>query len=128
MREAIILAGGLGTRLQHLVPDLPKALAPINGRPFLEYMLEYLITQKVEHFIFAVSHKKEELKKYLSINYPQLKISYAEEETPLGTGGAILNAIDLVKSNAFFVFNADTYFPIDINSLEIFAIEHHYPN
>lgn len=126
MREAIILAGGLGTRLQHLVPDLPKALAPINGRPFLEYMLEYLIAQKVEHFIFAVSHKKEELKKYLSINYPQLKISYAEEETPLGTGGAILNAIDLVKSNAFFVFNADTYFPIDINSLELFAIEHHF--
>ena len=73
MREAIILAGGLGTRLRHLVPDLPKALAPVAGHPFLHYLMTYLLEQNVDHFIFSIGYKKEAIIGFIQNNFQHLK-------------------------------------------------------
>ena len=118
MREAIILAGGLGTRLRHLVPDLPKALAPVAGHPFLHYLMTYLLEQNVDHFIFSIGYKKEAIIGFIQNNFQHLKCSFVEEDSPLGTGGAIKSALKYTSEDLVFVLNADTYFPISLNYFE----------
>ena len=102
MRECLILAGGLGTRLAHLVPDLPKSLAPIDGKPFLNYLIHYLLEQKVEHFIFSLGHRHAQITEFLQKNFSQLNFSIVIEPTPLGTGGAIVNSLDHINSEDFY--------------------------
>lgn len=107
--DIIILAGGLGTRLREVVSDVPKPLAPINGKPFLDILLHQLhqFTQKAQ-LILSVGYKKEAFK----TRYPHCLFS--EEETPLGTGGALKKALTFAKTSDVLVLNGDSYFNVDL--------------
>lgn len=117
-REAIILAGGLGTRLSHLIPDLPKPMAPVSGKPFLTYLLDQLIHNHFTHVILSVGYKAEKISNCFGTSYGPLKLSYSIEELPLGTGGAIKQSVGLGLSNSIFVLNGDTFFDIDFDKME----------
>ena len=114
VREAIILAGGLGTRIRSEIGDVPKALADINGKPFLEYQLDYLYNWQVKKVVIAAGYKSELIKKYFGDNYKGLELIYSIEETPLGTGGAIKKALDYIDGLRTIVVNGDTYYEVDI--------------
>ena len=117
--EAIILAGGKGTRLKSLVSDRPKPLADINGQPFLSILMSFLIRQGCQHFVLATGHQREMIRSQYSDDYLGIPISYSEEAVPLGTGGAVINARQTLKNDQpFLVLNGDTFFPIDLAMLE----------
>ncbi len=122
MIEAIILAGGQGTRLQSILHNLPKPMADVHGRPFLAYLLEYLAVQHVSRVILSVGYQNQIISDYFKNSYNGISIEYAVESEPLGTGGALLNALPLVTTENVFVLNGDTYFPI---SLDNFLLFHH---
>jgi D-glycero-alpha-D-manno-heptose 1-phosphate guanylyltransferase len=115
--EAIILAGGLGTRLRDTVPDLPKCMAPVAGRPFLFYVINYLRSQGLEKFIFSLGYKHEIIEQWLAEQFPTLDYQCVIEEEPLGTGGAIALACPEVKGENVIVTNGDTIFKSDISRL-----------
>ena len=117
MKECIILAGGLGTRLQSVVSDVPKCMAEVAGRPFLSYLFDYLDKNDFDHVILALGYKSEIVLQWLgSVTYP-FSISYVIEENPLGTGGAIKIAFSKVQGDKAFIFNGDTFFEIDTDRL-----------
>jgi D-glycero-alpha-D-manno-heptose 1-phosphate guanylyltransferase len=119
--EAIILAGGLGTRLRDTVPDLPKPLAPINGRPFLEYQMDYWIAQSVTRFVLSVGFRREKIIEHFGNEYRGCEVAYAEEFEPLGTGGGLLLAVQKLKGDGpFLAMNGDTFFEVDLASLSSF--------
>ena len=116
--EAIVLAGGLGTRLRSAVPDLPKPMAPVNGRPFIEHLLDYWITQGITRFILSVGYRHEAISVHLGAWHRSAAISYAVEEQPLGTGGGlVLASARLSAGGAFLVLNGDTYFEVPLPAL-----------
>jgi len=117
IKEAVILAGGLGTRLQKVVGDLPKPMADINGKPFLAYLLNFLIEQGIGKVILSVGYRHEVIKSYFKDRYNTLKIEYSIETEPLGTGGGIKKAAGLTGSEAVFVLNGDTFFNISLEKL-----------
>jgi len=122
--EAIILAGGKGTRLKSLVSDRPKPLADINGQPFLSILMSFLVRQGCRHFVLATGHKRDMIRSQYGDDYLGIPISYSEETAPLGTGGAVINARQKLKNDEpFLVLNGDTFFPIDIALLEKKFIE-----
>ena len=115
--ETIILAGGFGTRLKSLMPNIPKTLAPINNRPFLDYLFNYLIQQNIKKVILSVFYQYELIKKQYNFKYKNLDILYSIDSTALGTGGAIQKALEISKSDDIFVINGDTFFNIDLDQL-----------
>jgi D-glycero-alpha-D-manno-heptose 1-phosphate guanylyltransferase len=117
MPEAIILAGGLGTRLKSEVPDLPKCMAPVAGKPFIDYVIKYLLEQRVNGFVFSLGYKHDVVINHLESTWPNIKYEIAIEKNPLGTGGGIRFASKKVKSKSFFVLNGDTYFDVDLLSM-----------
>jgi D-glycero-alpha-D-manno-heptose 1-phosphate guanylyltransferase len=119
--EAIILAGGFGTRLQPVVSDIPKSMAVINGRPFLEYLLDYLILQGINKVVLSVGYKSEIIHDHFKDNYKSVEISYAVEQEPLGTGGGIRLAFWKVEGQRAIILNGDSLFRLDYNSM----IAHH---
>ena len=118
MREAIVLAGGFGTRLRSVVSDLPKPMAPVNGRPFLSYILDHLAGQGFRHVVLSTGHLHEKVSERFGEAYGALRLSYAVEATPLGTGGGILNALRQCDGDEVAVLNGDTLFPIDFARAE----------
>ena len=94
IKETIILAGGMGTRLRPVVSDVPKCMAIVGDKPFLYYLIEFLKKSGIEHFIFSVGYLHEAIEEYLSSNYKELNYSISLETAPLGTGGAIQLAIN----------------------------------
>ena len=121
MISAIILAGGLGTRLRDGVPNLPKPMAPVNGRPFLEYQLDYWIAQGVRHFILSVGYRSEAIVSHFGETYRGVSIEYVGETEPLGTGGGLLIAMEaLPGNNPFLLLNGDTFFEVSLNKLKAF--------
>jgi D-glycero-alpha-D-manno-heptose 1-phosphate guanylyltransferase len=112
--EAIILVGGLGTRLRDAVPDIPKCMAPVNGKPFLGYVIDHLQLQGITHFIFALGYKAELIEEFLQKEYPSLFYKPSIEDEPLGTGGAIKKALKMAKEKSVLIANGDTLFKIDI--------------
>ncbi len=114
VQEAIILAGGLGTRLKNVIGDIPKPMAPVNGRPFLEYLLDYLNHYEIEHVILSVGYKHGMIMDHFGKKYKGIDIDYAIEDTPLGTGGAIKKAFGQTFSKKSFVFNGDTMLKMDL--------------
>jgi len=116
-KEAIILAGGLGTRLRSAVPDLPKCMAPVNGKPFIGYVIEYLKTQGITTFILSLGYKSEAITDYIYSTYPSLNVKVVIEEEPLGTGGAIKLACSKAIEQNVLVTNGDTLFSVDIQKL-----------
>ena len=115
--EAIILAGGFGTRLSTVVSDVPKPMAPINGRPFLEYLLDDLNEKGINRVILAVGYKKEIIKSHFKKKYKNIDIIYSDEDIPLGTGGAIKKALILAKDEDIFIINGDTFFEVDLKEM-----------
>jgi len=113
--EAIILAGGLGTRLRSEVQDIPKPMADIQGRPFLEHVLDRLISQGITRIIFSIGYKSEIVQNHFSDEYQGCEIVYAVEEELLGTGGAIKNAMQFIQEDHVFVLNGDSTFFGDLN-------------
>lgn len=122
IKEVIILAGGLGTRLRSALADLPKCLAPVNGKPFIAYLVEYLHQQCIEKFIFSLGYKNEIIKEYLTSHYSILNIQYTIEEEPLGTGGAIKLACTKANAENVLIANGDTLFKIDVLKLSEFHL------
>ena len=122
MSSAIILAGGLGTRLRNAVPDLPKPMAPISSRPFLEYLLDYWIQQGVSHFVLSVCYRHEDIVNHFGKSYQGANLEYVVEEIPLGTGGGLILAAERIsKSEPFLLLNGDTYFAVDLKVLSDFS-------
>lgn len=117
INTAIILAGGKGTRLQSVVQDLPKPMAPINGRPFLAILLDRLNDQGVSRVILSVGYKHETIMEHFGHQYRDITISYAIEDEPLGTGGGVKLAAQLCPDPYFLLINGDTMFDIDIQKL-----------
>ncbi len=117
IREAIILAGGLGTRLQSVVSDVPKCMAPVNGVPFISYIIAYLQKQDVSRFIFALGYKNEVVIDYLEVHFSTIDKVYIIEKEQLGTGGAIKKACGAVTDENVIVVNGDTIFNISLSQL-----------
>ena len=104
---AILLAGGLGTRLSPMVPDRPKVLAPAAGRPFLDYLLTYLAAQGTQRVILSIGYLAEQIRTFASDGRQWgIEIEYSQEDEPLGTGGALRLASERLTGGAFFALNA----------------------
>lgn len=113
IKEAIILAGGFGTRLSSVVNDLPKSMAPVNGRPFLDYQLDYLDVFGVERVILSVGHLHEKIMEHYGDRYKNIRIEYSIETEPLGTGGGLKKAMELAEGPLVIAMNGDTFYEID---------------
>ena len=120
---AIILAGGMGTRLQSVVDYVPKPMAPINNRPFLEYLLKYLTLNGITKIILSVGYKGEMIKEYFGDGFQGIPIFYSFETTPLGTGGVIKLALEKYSDDNVFIINGDTFFDIDLRRLSDFHVD-----
>lgn len=121
---AIILAGGLGTRLRDTVPDLPKCMAPLDNQPFLHHVIRHLLSQGIEKFIFSLGYKHEIILDFLDKEYPTLNFDYVIEKEPLGTGGAIRFACEKANAKNVLVVNGDTLFKIDVTELSVNHANH----
>jgi D-glycero-alpha-D-manno-heptose 1-phosphate guanylyltransferase len=115
--KAIVLAGGLGTRLAPVTGDIPKPMAPIGSRPFLEYLLDYLFDQDIEEVVLAVSHKWEVIRAHFAEDYRGMSLAYSVEDVPLGTGGAMRQALATLSDDDVVVLNGDTLFCVDLESM-----------
>jgi D-glycero-alpha-D-manno-heptose 1-phosphate guanylyltransferase len=121
--EAIVLAGGFGTRLQKIVSDVPKSMALINQRPFLEYLFDYLISQGVAKVVLSVGYRHENISGHFGDQYKSLAIQYAVETEPLGTGGGIRLALWKVSGMRALVMNGDSLFRLDYSALMEFHLK-----
>jgi D-glycero-alpha-D-manno-heptose 1-phosphate guanylyltransferase len=121
--EAIILAGGLGTRLRTVVSDKPKCMAPVAGKPFLYYLISFLKDNGIENFIFSVGYLHEIIEDYLKESFPALPYKISLENEPLGTGGAIKLACSKTSAKNVLICNGDTLYKIDLITLKKFHEE-----
>jgi len=121
--EAIILAGGLGTRLRSAVPDLPKCMAPINGVPFISYLIDNLINEGVTKFIFSLGYKSEAFISLIEDKLPMKNFTVVIEDEPLGTGGAIKLACKKAKEENVIALNGDSLFKVNLKELMQFHLE-----
>ncbi len=119
-KEAIILAGGFGTRLQEAVPELPKCLAPVNGHPFIQYVVNHLAQQGITRIILSLGYRSEQVIDYFANNVQPVSVAWSVEQEPLGTGGAIQWAMQQAEANTVLVVNGDTLCRIDIPELAAF--------
>jgi len=125
MKEAIILAGGLGTRLREAVPELPKCMAPVAGKPFISYVIDHLRMQGIERFVFSLGYKWGVIANFLTEQYPTLQYHTVIEEEPLGTGGAIRLALEKTTQADIVIANGDTLFKVDLDALLAVHEAHH---
>ncbi|HIJ96530.1 MAG TPA: NTP transferase domain-containing protein [Desulfuromonadales bacterium] len=115
--KAIVLAGGLGTRLRERVADLPKPMAPVAGKPFMEYLLDLLVAGGVREIILSVGYQADIIKAHFGSGYRDAEVRYAIETEPLGTGGAIAYALRGEGDDPVLVLNGDTFLDIDYSEL-----------
>jgi D-glycero-alpha-D-manno-heptose 1-phosphate guanylyltransferase len=120
INEAIVLAGGLGTRLRSALPDLPKCMAPIAGRPFIAYLIDHYAKLGITKFTVSLGYKHEVVEAYLRAHYEPSLIQYSVEQEPLGTGGAIKRAISHSTQPSLLILNGDTFFDIDLQQISAF--------
>ncbi len=117
IKEAIVLAGGLGTRLRSEVPDLPKCMAPVGGRPFIGYLTEYFRRAGITRFVFALGYKSAAFDEFFQSHFPDGGYAVSIEEQPLGTGGAIRRACTMARERTVLILNGDTFFHIGLGAL-----------
>ena len=125
--EAIVLAGGFGTRLKHLVPDLPKPMAPVAGRPFLEILLIFLARKGFRRVVLSLGYMAEKIVSHFGDRFHDVALVYEIEKTPLGTGGAVRQALERCASDHVFVLNGDTYLDLEVADVEARWQDHHSP-
>lgn len=114
LKSAIILAGGFGTRLQSLVSDLPKPLAPVNHRPFLDYLLDYLSYFGLQRVCLSTGYLSEKISSRYGHAYKGMALFYKMEAQPMGTGGGIRQSMEEMNDEDLFVLNGDSFFDIDL--------------
>jgi D-glycero-alpha-D-manno-heptose 1-phosphate guanylyltransferase len=124
VKEAIILAGGLGTRLRDAVPDLPKCMAPVNGKPFIWFVIDHLQKQGIERFVFSLGHRSEAFIGFLATTLPDGSYQLVIEQEPLGTGGAIQLACQHAKDAQVLALNGDSIFKINVQEQADFHASH----
>lgn len=112
--EAVILAGGLGTRLRSCIDNLPKPLAPIDGKPFLRYLLDYLYVCGVSRAVISTGYLAETIEEYIGKAHRGMVIEYCREDSPLGTGGAIKKALTMCRTENPVVLNGDSFLDVDL--------------
>ncbi|MES2684722.1 MAG: nucleotidyltransferase family protein [Pseudomonadota bacterium] len=117
IQDAVVLAGGFGTRLASVVSDVPKPMAPVAGRPFLELLLDRLIEQGITRVVLAVGHKREVIQNHFREHYRSLAVRYSIESEPLGTGGALRQAFEENQLQRALALNGDTYCTADLGEL-----------
>jgi len=115
--EAIILAGGLGTRLRDTVPNLHNAMVPVAGQPFLTYLLRHLEGNGVHRVVLAVGYRHEAIQDFFGSTFGALRLEYSVEAEPLGTGGALLQALRQIEGPFAFVVNGDTFLRLDYRAM-----------
>jgi D-glycero-alpha-D-manno-heptose 1-phosphate guanylyltransferase len=110
----VVLAGGIGSRLKEIVSDVPKPMAPVRGRPFLEYLLSYWVKNNAQHIVLSVGYKYQKIMDYFGSSFNEVPITYVIEHEPLGTGGALLKVLNEIRpKDEFILVNGDTLFLID---------------
>lgn len=114
--EVIVLAGGLGTRLQGVIGEYPKCMAVVNGKPFLSYIFDYLGKQQVTRVILSLGYKHEVVTEWLKEQELPFVVDYVVEHHPLGTGGGIRLAMEEAVADNVFVINGDTMFTVKLNA------------
>jgi len=120
--DAILLAGGLGTRLHKVTGDCyPKSLAEVDDRPFIHYVVKYLASMGVNRFIFAVSHHSQMIIDSINKEFPDLETLFSIEKQPLGTGGAIKQALDIALSEQVLVVNSDSFMEFSLEEFVTFS-------
>lgn len=123
--EAVVLAGGRGTRLREAVPNLPKSLAPIGKQPFLSYLLGWLRVQGISEIILAVGHRRRAIARYYAKHQPSgMHLRYSVETAPLGTAGALRNLRPMLGDEEFLVLNGDSIFDVDLRQMFSFHRRH----
>ena len=122
--EAIILAGGLGTRLQGVIGAMPKCMAPVNGRPFIAYLFEYLEQQKCTRVILSLGYKHKMITDWIEEQNELFEMDCVIENEPLGTGGGILAAVEEAETDDVAVLNGDTLFKVDLRDMMDFHRSH----
>ena len=116
--EAVVLAGGFGTRLRAVVANVPKPMAPVAGRPFLEILLKSLSQRGFLRVVLSLGFMAEKISNHFGSRFAGMDLAYVLEDTPLGTGGAIRLALEVCTNDHVFVFNGDTYIDLEVQSLE----------
>ena len=116
--EAIVLAGGFGTRLREVVSDLPKPMAPVAGRPFLEILLAMLAQKGFTRIVLSLGFMSEKIVAHFGDSYMGMELVYEIESQPLGTGGAIRMALARCAADHVYIFNGDTYLDVEVNAME----------
>ena len=115
--DAIILCGGKGRRLKSVTGTLPKVLVEINGRPFLDYLIQYLQSQKAGRIILSTGYAAAAVERHCRRRFPELDLIFSRERAPLGTGGAVKKASALVRGKEFFVLNGDSFCRVDLKKM-----------
>lgn len=118
VREAVVLAGGFGTRLAHVVPGACKPMAPVAGEPFLRRVLDLLDSMGFARVVIADGYRREQIEGYFMGTYRGLEVDYSPEDAPLGTGGAARRALSLCTRPEVFVVNGDTWLGFDPDAME----------
>jgi len=118
--EAVVLAGGMGTRLRSAVPDLPKCMAPVAGRPFLAWLLDDLEAAGFGHIILSLGYRHEAIENWVAERNNQARIDCVVEAEPLGTGGGVRLALQKAEESDVFVLNGDTWFGVDYAAMARF--------
>lgn len=116
--EAIILAGGFGTRLRQLVADVPKPMAPVAGRPFLEILLGSLARKGFGRVVLSLGFMAENIRGHFGSHYAGMELVYVVEDQPLGTGGGVRLAMDQTQADHVFIFNGDTFLDLEVDQVE----------
>lgn len=125
--EAIILAGGFGTRLNSVIKDVPKPMAPIQDKPFLEILLTNLHKKGFTRVILSLGFMSELIQSYFGSSFLGIEIVYSIEEQPLGTGGAIKLALEHAKNDHIFIFNGDTFLDLEVLDVEALWFKYRKP-
>lgn len=117
--QAIVLAGGFGTRLRQVVSDVPKPMAPVAGRPFLEIVLNSLAIKGITKVVLSVGFMGEKIISYFGASYADMEVAYAIEDEPLGTGGGVRLAMEQITDDHVFVFNGDTFLDLETSLVQL---------
>jgi len=118
--QAVVLAGGLGTRLRPAVADRPKVLAPVHGRPWMMFLLDQLGDAGVRQVVLLTGFKADQVQDALGDDYRGMRLEYSQENTPLGTAGAVRAALPLLTSPVILLMNGDSYCAVDLAALREF--------